>query len=346
MPFIREKCTACGDCFTRCQYLQLKKEQAVKEIKNLMDGRDSPVLRDCATCYACNEYCPTGANPFDLIAEHQGETHALGLSDGALAMLEKQYEPYTSDKQVELKGPLLSQCAFLKTNAPFFEGQLFKGLTLVGGRNFFCNLVYLHTGQISLSKKRAQTIVDNVAKFGAKEVICFHDECYLLYAKYAPAFGVKVPFRPVHIFEYLVKYLKTHPKAVHSLNLKVAYQRSCSSRLTPEKDHYLDELFAVLGVERVKRTYDYANALCCQAPATQISGAADPTKIPRDMILKKKKAGKERQGQNIQDAVQAGATAMVFVCPMCHETLKGICEKNNLRPIFITELCRMALGEI
>ncbi len=177
MPFLPEKCTACGDCFARCQYLQLKKDQAVQEIKNLIEGKDSPVLRDCATCYACNEYCPTGANPFDLIAERQGEARSLGLSDGALAMLEKQYEPYTSDKQVEIKGPLLSQCAFMKTHAPFFEGQLFQGLTLVGGRNFFCNLIYLHTGQISVSKKRAQTIVDNVAKLGAKEVICFHDEC-------------------------------------------------------------------------------------------------------------------------------------------------------------------------
>ncbi len=157
---------------------------------------------------------------------------------------------------------------------------------------------------------------------------------------------MKVPFRPVHIFEYLVNYVKTHPNAVHPLNLKVAYQRSCSSRLTPEKDHYLDELFGLIGVERVKRVYDHANALCCQAPATQISGAADPTKIPRDVITKKKKAGKERQVQNVQDAIQAGAKAMVFVCPMCHETLKGPCEKNNLRPIFITELCRMALGEI
>ncbi len=195
-------------------------------------------------------------------------------------------------------------------------------------------------------KKRAKTIVDNIAKLGVNEVICFHDECYALYKRYAPEFGVKVPFKPVHVFEYMIKFFKAHAEDIKPLNLKVAYQRSCSSRLTPVKDKFLDELFALLGIERVKREYDYENALCCQAGAMQIAGAIDTEKVPKEKLKEKKKLAKERQQRNIEDALKAGAQAMVFVCPICMETLENLCLKSHLAPIFITDLGRMALGEI
>nr|MDO8086894.1 (Fe-S)-binding protein [Candidatus Sigynarchaeum springense] len=346
MPFIKENCTLCGDCFTRCQYLHLSLDDAKTEIKNLMEGRDSVVLSECATCYACNEYCKQNANPFDLIASLQEKRNSLHLTDAARQMLEKQYEPYESSKEVRVTKPFMSQCAFIKSHASLFEGKLFDGLDKLGGRNFFCNLLYFHTGQYSLVEKRAKTIVDNIAKLGVSEVICFHDECYALYKRYAPQFGVSVPFKPVHVFEYMVKFFKEHAADIKPLNLKVAYQRSCSSRLTPEKDKYLDELFTLLGVERVKREYDHENALCCQAAALQISGAIDAEKVPKEKLKEKKKLARDAQQRNIADAVKAGARAMVFVCPMCMETLENQCWKSNLVPMFVTDLGRMALGEI
>jgi hypothetical protein len=68
---------------------------------------------------------------------------------------------------------------------------------------------------------------------------------------------------PVSIFEHLRDYLKAHPGETKKLNIKVACQRPCASRTTPEKDPLLDEIFAMIGVARVKRQYDGVNAICC-----------------------------------------------------------------------------------
>ncbi|MHA1788920.1 MAG: heterodisulfide reductase-related iron-sulfur binding cluster [Candidatus Helarchaeota archaeon] len=336
MRFIQEKCTRCGECLYKCNYLDLDLEEAKKEIINLIDLGDSFILSECVTCYACNEYCKENANPFDLIASLQEINNTFNIDKNLLKMLEKQYEPYEFTLNLENKGPLMSQCAFFKSHSKLFKGDLFENLTLIGGRSVFCNLIYLHTGQYSLIEKRAPLIVENVKKalknFISKELICFHDECYLFFQKFAPAFGIDVPFKPIHLYEYLVRYLQKNKEKVNLLKMKIAFQRSCSTRLTPEKDDFLDEIFRLIGVERVKRKFDYENAMCCQAPLLG--------------FLNKKELAIENQNKNIKDALDNGAEAMIFICPMCYDTLKAQCEKNGLIPLFITDLCRIALGEL
>jgi len=42
-------------------------KKAAADIKNLLEGKPADILGKCVTCCACREYCPTGADPFDLI---------------------------------------------------------------------------------------------------------------------------------------------------------------------------------------------------------------------------------------------------------------------------------------
>jgi heterodisulfide reductase subunit C len=64
-------CDLCGDCLAKCQWIKAEKALAVQWMKSMMAGQQTPVLRQCTTCYACNEICPQKANPFDLIAQLQ-----------------------------------------------------------------------------------------------------------------------------------------------------------------------------------------------------------------------------------------------------------------------------------
>ena len=41
------------------------------ERRTLMEGDWAPILHDCASCHACNEVLPEGANPGDLISKLQ-----------------------------------------------------------------------------------------------------------------------------------------------------------------------------------------------------------------------------------------------------------------------------------
>ena len=68
-----ETCAACDtlDCLMKCQHMDFNLVQARQEREKILSGGDSRVLKDCVTCYACEEYCPYGNHPFYLLVERQ-----------------------------------------------------------------------------------------------------------------------------------------------------------------------------------------------------------------------------------------------------------------------------------
>ena len=69
LSFDESKCYECDthDCLTRCQYMSIDNETAKTEMEKIINREDSFVLHDCATCYACEEYCKRGNHPFILL---------------------------------------------------------------------------------------------------------------------------------------------------------------------------------------------------------------------------------------------------------------------------------------
>ncbi len=326
--FKAELCDLCGDCLVKCQWMKVEKPQAVEWMKSMMAGQQTPVLHQCITCYACNEICPRKAKPFDLIAQLQEKYHVFASEETAKTE-EARYaftKPLTNYPRAER---VMTTCAFEKTHAHLTQGELYD-LPRVGGKPYFCWMLFSHWGVESIQRKHAQEMVDRLALTGAKEVVCFHDDCYAMLATLAPEYGIKVPFRPVHLSEYLVTRLRQNRHRIKPLNIAVAYQRPCASRHTPEKEHFVDELFELAGVRRVPRAYDRENALCC-ANIKLLLGNGDP---------------KPDQEKNILDAKQSGAQAMVCLCPMCLDGLAAVAGAHQLPLIFLGDIARMALGEI
>ncbi len=247
--FKADLCDLCGDCLVKCPWIKADKAQAVEWMKAMMAGQQTPVLHQCITCYACNEICPPKANPFDLIAQLQEEYDVFNSKEMA-KIEEGNYaftKPLTNYPRAER---VMTTCLFEKTHAHLAQGELYN-LPRVGGKPYFCWLLFGHWGVESIQKKHAQEMVDRLALTGAKEVVCFHDDCYAMLATLAPGYGIEVPFRPVHLSEYLVRYLQQNRHRIKPLNISVAYQRPCASRHTPEKEHFVDELFELAGVRRV-----------------------------------------------------------------------------------------------
>ena len=65
------KCDLCGDCLANCRYAGYDRDKAIAEITLLMEGKDAEILNKCTTCMACSGYCPTGADPSNLIFRMQ-----------------------------------------------------------------------------------------------------------------------------------------------------------------------------------------------------------------------------------------------------------------------------------
>jgi len=333
LKFDKTKCSDCKavSCLVRCQYMDLDRDQARTEWQKIVNGEDSFVLHACTTCYACEEYCPSGNHPFYLIVERQEEKGILPSPRPIITMWINQCEPVGRFMVGMVQEKALSSC-FLPAFGLLVGGKLFEDIawSSIFGQEFFCNAVYLHYARMSVIKDRLPKIIENIQKQGIKELICLHDECYGTFTSLAPAYGIEVPFKPVHYFEYLYDKLKEHNDEIKPLNVKVAYQRNCSVRLAPDTDHFVDDIFGLIGVDRVEREYDRENALCC----AEVIRMAKGYELADDV-----------QKRNIDDMVKVGAEYCVFNCPACFDSLAEKVAKRGIKPIHMIDLCKLAIGE-
>lgn len=340
LQFDVEKCHLCQaqSCLTRCQYIDADKDSAKREILKIARGEDSFVLHECVTCYACEEYCPMENHPFYLIVERQ---EALTIPPVPRPLIQRAVNlgiPFRGEPEVaEVYGPVLNMGAFSEL-MHLIQGRIFDGLTVIStdGRkmfHYFCQLMYLHYGRSSVIKERLPRVIETISKHKPTEVICFHDECYGAYTSYCSAVGIDVPFKPVHFFEFLFRRLSELKDFIKPVNLKVAYQRPCSSRLSADKHHFVKDIFDLVGAERVEREYTDENSLCCGGT---IQGQRREGSRKRAIEVQKK---------NVDDMKKAGAEVCVFNCPACLQTLGAMVEREGIRPIHMSDLCRLAIGE-
>ena len=66
-------------CLTKCQHMNIDRDNAREEISKIARGKDAFVLHDCVTCYPCEEYCPMKNHPFYMIVERQEELNVSPL---------------------------------------------------------------------------------------------------------------------------------------------------------------------------------------------------------------------------------------------------------------------------
>jgi Fe-S oxidoreductase len=337
--FDKSHCAGCEtiDCMMKCQWIKFENvETARKEVLKLIDEDENcRILKDCMLCFACDEYCPYHAHPFDIINELQERYQSQDISTSIIQNSVDMYKTKGEfvPRPINPEKPILNKCAFPKMNAKEMAGPMFENLQSVGGLHYFCQLVYQHVAKPSIIKERVPIILDNFRKTGVTkntEVICWHDECYGLYTSYCQRNNIDVPFKPVHIYEYVYNYLREHESEITKLNVKAAYQRNCSNRYVPETDEILDKICDLIGVERVKRKYDRENGICCAAPF----GMRGHAKLVR-----------ETQNNNVQDMVDYGAEICIFNCPMCKDTLERKVTAKGMKTYFISDLARLALGE-
>lgn len=331
------KCDLCGDCLVQCRYVDYDREKAVREMKLLVDGKAADILDNCITCNACFENCPTGADPANRIFKLQEKIGTCRLATQGKAYLDgvaKKLAAGDRDGQV-IEGdpdkPALSFDQFQFSQFPegTLESRLFKGMTVVRGVEYASLVGFVHMGGESFAGQYGAEVIGRLAELG-KEIVYLHNEGYLLAHVKAKELGIDVPYQYTHLFEYLRDYLKNNQADISSLGRKVAYQPNCAIRWLREQDEWLNEIFELIGVERVARQYEGLNALCCTGPLIHVN---------RELAV-------HIQADNIQDAIDSGGEALVTICPICDAVLRRPTTKAGFPQIFITDLCRMALGEI
>jgi Fe-S oxidoreductase len=333
LKFDENLCATCptSDCLVKCQYINVDKDIAQDEIMKIVKGKDSFVLQDCVTCYGCEEYCPRGNHPFYLISERREEKGMLVSSRPVTNLWIKIGEPQGRHKIGEIDEKALSFCIMHEFRESA-TGNLFDDIrsSYIVGEEFLCQAVYTHFAKTSIIKERLPKVIQSISQLGIKELICMHDECYGSFISLAPAYGMEVPFEPIHYLEYLYDRLRELRAEIKPLNIKAAFQRPCSSRLSPDKYHFVGDIFDLIGVELVEREYQGENAVCCGEPLR----VGERYELANDV-----------QKRNIEDMVKNEAEYCVFNCPFCQLSLSEKVFKRGITPIHIIDLCKMAIGE-
>ncbi len=334
LKFDKNICYSCEtiDCLVKCQYLRFNIATAKKEKLKILKGEDTFILTECVTCYACEEYCLKGNHPFFQIVELQEEK---GLYTAPKPITHQQIKMTSPKGRFEIKHPLINPVISLCVYGDMMKkiGESFcKEVSFLLGRDFFCNLVFLHFAKMSIIKERLPKIIEMISNLLKKnnldDLICFHDECYAGLTYLAPAYGIPVPFKPIHLFEFLTKRLNVLKNNIKPLNQKVAYQRPCSNRLIPETQCWEDKIFNLIGVERIQRKYDRSFSLCCGSTFRMMG---------RDDLAD------EVQEKNVADMVNSKVKYCVFNCPMCYYTLGEKVNKEGIIPVMMVDLCQYAL---
>ncbi len=225
---------------------------------------------------------------------------------------------------------VLATCTIGELNPQAFQSLLYEDLPKLVGPAYYCCEPLESFGDEEGEKTRAQGFVDAIARYKPKEVICYHDACYYLLSFRLPEYGIQAPFHPLHIFEHLLRTLQNHREKIRPLHIRVAYQRPCTSRNTPWKEPILDHLLELIGCERIVRRYDRENALCC-GNILASHGFND--------------RAQEAATKNIDDSLEHGAEAFVYLCPGCLKAYEKLCPAFGLHVYHISELCQVALGK-
>jgi Fe-S oxidoreductase len=326
-----------GECLTHCLFVDYDEKQAKSDMAKLIAGEPADIIANCVTCYACNEFCPTGANPWELINFMQQKTGLYLYPDEA----KKTAKGWTTKPDEVIKGsgsrPAISLCGFQDV-LPWkdvFKGKIFDGMTIIKGGSYCCRMGATHMGVRDAPFKYLPTLIENLSKTGEKEIVFYHDACYDLVTAEARAQNLEVPFKAVHLAEFIRNWLRDNKDKITPLKLKVAYQRPCTSRYNPhgalEENLYdwIEDIMKLLGCKLVHRKYEKENSMCC-------GSGIFPTQHDRAMSYVK---------LNLEDAKKAGAEAYVYFCPVCTAVMRATTRDMGMQPFHIIMLAQKALGE-
>ena len=174
--FKTDKCTRCGECFTRCRYMNLSRQQAIEEIDRLIKGDSGgEVMKKCVSCQSCDVFCPEDARPYELILEKLNDKYnKTGLPVRALYMLPYQHPnyredmvPLMSDREKELltswkkppkSGEILYPGCNLLTMPLLFDLKVLKNLPVYGDWEQCCGEPYFRLGALDVVEKIAHKL--------------------------------------------------------------------------------------------------------------------------------------------------------------------------------------------
>ncbi len=354
-----EACDRCGDCFVKCPVIHLSQNEAQREIGRLIDGEESKVvLEHCSTCFACNNICTKGANPYGLILFRWFERYqrkgvpergvmALPLAPDNFYQVLMQKAPPDEQRALrewnDLSRPELSSApqmllagCNLKMMPYFTFSSLFDDLPVFAAPDLCCGEVYFRMGILDKAESQAHYLEERYRALSPKKVVFFCLAGYNMIQNLWPGyFGVSFDFDKVYLLDHLWQKIERGDiKISHNAKESVTVQDPCHARTLGQ--HYMDlprRLLEEMGYSLVEMEHNREMALCCGYG----NGAARYS--PVDIIA--------WSIRRLREARQTGAKMLVTYCTVCLLYLSVARKLYPMAPpvYHVLDLLQTAIGE-
>jgi Fe-S oxidoreductase len=282
--FDAERCTACGECLARCRYLALPAAEARRAREQLRLGRPVPaVVEGCASCYACDAFCPEGLRPYEAILESWSRNYDdRGLpvrarflmphatpnlrshlidrlpADEAARVAQWQSTPRRMTGTVLYPGCNLLTLPYLTAT------RLLDGIAIHGRLEDCCGEMYFRMGLFAEVDRVARRLTAHYAAHAIEEMLFVCPACYNMFTHVLPEqFGARFDFRTRFLDEVLTPRLAAEG-GISPVGRAAAIHDSCHARILG--DAFLDrqrDLLRLLGVTPVESTADRLRGACC-----------------------------------------------------------------------------------
>jgi Fe-S oxidoreductase len=355
-PFDRARCTGCGECFHHCPVMGLPLARAKQEIERLLAGQDSPVLRVCTSCQACNLLCPEDCRPANLILDRWHNAYLRrGLPARAAYFLPHSRPNFRTDIVARLPADERETVARWRRDEPVREflysgcnlattpyltfSRLFEGLEVRGGLDYCCGEMLFRMGLYEPLEQVARRLIHWFRRLGAERVYLVCTAGINMLRNVLPQFGADfagiefLPFQEI----ILARLERGDLGQIQPLDMTVSVQDSCHTRVVgPGFADLPRRVLAAIGVQVREAPHNREAQLCCG-----IGGgfSHDSAYNPFDLLLSARTTARDQR--------QVAADATCVYCSGCLEMMSvARLVDPNRRPVYhLLELVQLAIGE-
>ncbi|HLB28388.1 MAG TPA: (Fe-S)-binding protein [Dehalococcoidales bacterium] len=356
-------CYQCGLCDVVCPWNRVRRfsiRNIVRQANFGLPEIDGDEIWRCTTCNNCPTKCPRGVKQIDVgvslrrIAADNGISPAplrsvrasLGSEGNPLGEPRKNRTNWAEGLNVktftEEMDILYFPCCYTA-----YDGRLKKvavatanilnsagiDFGILGAEQNCCGESIRKAGDEDLFKRLARENIKTFIGSGVKRILVSSPHCYHTFKNEYPEF--KVNFDIIHISQYLGELVKTGKlKLNKEIKRKITYHDPCylgrHNNVFGEPREVLKE---IPGVELVEMADTQKDSLCCGGGGARIW--MDTPKDERFSNLR------------LEQAKEAGASALVTACPYCivnFEDSRLTTNNESIEVKDITEIIQEALA--
>ncbi|MDI6797774.1 MAG: (Fe-S)-binding protein [Desulfatibacillaceae bacterium] len=349
------KCNLCGDCLVQCPVMQMDRSAASASVRDLISGVPvEDVFSRCTLCFNCNNYCPKGLRPHELILQRVLENRKKPVTAilpylmngmpgpnlfmdlyAALDDQEKEILDTWSAPPAKSDEMLFVGCIGRISCLDLENSTVLADIPKFGPRDLCCGELHYRAGSWEAFEDRAKATLSRLEDLQIKRMVCYCASCYTFFSRIMPlVYGKSLPFETVSLYQWLWERVESGRLAVKKpLNCEAAISESCYvSELGPQFAATLRKLYGAAGMTLRELPHHGENNLSCGA----VSFARNQN-IFKSML--------SVQRAKYSDAKQIGAKDMALNCPGCFLTLGFTSFLHGIRLRYMPDELLAAFGD-